>query len=228
MKKHILKLFAVLLCLVCTLSASGIAAYAIDPIALDKDVSLTVTFESGGVCVPNGEFSLYRVADTDEWAHFTASGDFSGYMGTINGFETAEDWDAAAEALVRFAADNKIMPLQKKSTADDGTVTFSDGLKPGLYLVTCAETVFKGYTYTALPALVCLPGRDDSSDALQYDVQVIAKAGGVLNPTPPPPEPPEDLPQTGMLWWPVPVLLVCGLLSVVIGVTRRRSSENEA
>lgn len=30
------------------------------------------------------------------------------------------------------------------------------------------------------------------------------------------------LPQTGMLWWPVPVLLAAGLLCVVIGLARRR------
>lgn len=41
--------------------------------------------------------------------------------------------------------------------------------------------------------------------------------------------PPEDpkLPQTGMLWWPVPVLLFAGLVLVLIGTIRRRGSYNE-
>ena len=36
------------------------------------------------------------------------------------------------------------------------------------------------------------------------------------------------LPQTGQLWWPVPVLLAAGLLFVVIGLIRRRGIRDEA
>ncbi|MCI8698029.1 MAG: hypothetical protein HFF29_02820 [Oscillospiraceae bacterium] len=32
-----------------------------------------------------------------------------------------------------------------------------------------------------------------------------------------------DLPQTGMLWWPVPVLAIAGLMLIVIGIVRRRT-----
>ena len=35
------------------------------------------------------------------------------------------------------------------------------------------------------------------------------------------------LPQTGQLWWPVPVLLAAGLLFVVIGLIRRRGAHHE-
>lgn len=37
-----------------------------------------------------------------------------------------------------------------------------------------------------------------------------------------PSKPDTSLPQTGQLWWPVPVLLAVGLLFVVIGLIRRR------
>lgn len=36
-----------------------------------------------------------------------------------------------------------------------------------------------------------------------------------------------DLPQTGQLWWPVPVLLAVGLLMLVIGLLRRRGAKHE-
>lgn len=44
--------------------------------------------------------------------------------------------------------------------------------------------------------------------------------------------PPEEggggkLPQTGMLWWPVPALLGCGLICVIIGMLRRRKESDE-
>lgn len=51
------------------------------------------------------------------------------------------------------------------------------------------------------------------------------------NPTPPTtpttPGKPGKLPQTGQLWWPVPVLLCGGLLCLVIGLIRRRGARHE-
>lgn len=38
---------------------------------------------------------------------------------------------------------------------------------------------------------------------------------------------PQKLPQTGMLWWPIPVLAAVGLLFVVIGFAKRRRSKSE-
>lgn len=45
--------------------------------------------------------------------------------------------------------------------------------------------------------------------------------------TPGKPGTPEKLPQTGMLWWPIPVLAAVGLLFVIIGISRRRRSKSE-
>lgn len=38
---------------------------------------------------------------------------------------------------------------------------------------------------------------------------------------------PEELPQTGQLWWPVPVLLTAGLFFVLLGLLRRRGENHE-
>lgn len=43
----------------------------------------------------------------------------------------------------------------------------------------------------------------------------------------PPKQGKPTLPQTGQLWWPVPVLFASGLLFVVIGLLRRRGSRHE-
>ena len=43
-------------------------------------------------------------------------------------------------------------------------------------------------------------------------------------PTPPPQPGKPSLPQTGQLWWPVPVLIAVGMLLVVIGLVRRRGT----
>lgn len=47
---------------------------------------------------------------------------------------------------------------------------------------------------------------------------------GPDNPTP---TQPDKLPQTGQLWWPVPLLIFAGLLFIVIGLLRRRGNTNE-
>lgn len=44
-------------------------------------------------------------------------------------------------------------------------------------------------------------------------------------PTPSDETPKKRLPQTGQLWWPVPILLVAGLLFIVIGVVRYRGDK---
>lgn len=46
------------------------------------------------------------------------------------------------------------------------------------------------------------------------------------SPSPTPPTPP-SLPQTGLLWWPVLLLAVAGLLCIVIGLLRRKNAKSE-
>lgn len=47
-------------------------------------------------------------------------------------------------------------------------------------------------------------------------------------PPPPPTEPPPDLPQTGQLNWPIPVLIFVGLFLVLVGILLRRGSGYES
>lgn len=38
---------------------------------------------------------------------------------------------------------------------------------------------------------------------------------------------PESLPQTGMLWWPVPILAVAGIICIIVAIARHRKSSHE-
>lgn len=38
---------------------------------------------------------------------------------------------------------------------------------------------------------------------------------------------PETLPQTGMLWWPVPILAAVGIICIIVGIARRKESNHE-
>ena len=42
-----------------------------------------------------------------------------------------------------------------------------------------------------------------------------------------PDEPEPNLPQTGQLWWPVPLLICAGLLFVIVGLVRRRGIDDD-
>jgi len=44
---------------------------------------------------------------------------------------------------------------------------------------------------------------------------------------PPPSPPPDKLPQTGQLWWPVPVLALAGVAMLIVGIVLRRKSEKQ-
>lgn len=45
---------------------------------------------------------------------------------------------------------------------------------------------------------------------------------------PPPPTKPEDTPQTGVLWWPMPVLMIAGVVFIALGIKLRRGENYEA
>ncbi len=227
MKKRII---SVILCLVCLMAGLSLNVFAIDLIDVDRNVSVSVTYKVGETLVRGAEFSIFRVADTDEWAQFTLCGEFAGYSGKINGLVTAAEWDNAASQICSYAESKKITPLYTAVTDENGVVTFRNGLKPGLYLLTSTETKYNDKFYNSLPCLMILPGRSVESDDLIYDdIKINVKAGDVIDIPDNPPKPPKPpkIPQTGMLWWPVPVLLIGGLLFIIIGLLRRRNGKNE-
>ena len=65
---------------------------------------------------------------------------------------------------------------------------------------------------------------------LAPDIQQIGNTFFVTNTCDRPPEPVKPgspaLPQTGQLWWPVPVLIALGLLFILIGLIRRRGARD--
>ena len=71
---------------------------------------------------------------------------------------------------------------------------------------------------------------EESSALPRYSVRV-AQSGGkftVVNTYGPPETPPgEILPQTGQLWWPIPVLLCAGLLFIVLGLYTGKRNDDE-
>ena len=104
-----------------------------------------------------------------------------------------------------------------------------DSLAPGLYVISQPKAA-DGYEPVA-PFLVTVPFKGEDGK-LQYDVDARPKVEKARKstPTPTPPvtkTPPPKLPQTGQLWWPVPLLVIAGLLFILAGWRRKRADSGK-
>lgn len=218
-----------LLCLMLVLSLLPVQGYAIDPIDLDREVSMAVTYQYGDVKLTGAKFDIYRVADMDRFAVFTPGGDFAGDGHSIKNLEEVQEWDELAQELADYVQSNaSVQPLRTGSIGTDGACRF-ESLTAGLYLVVGHELKIDKTTYTCNPFLISLPNREDNAEEWTYDnVSVKPKAG---EPSTEPMVSPDELPylpDTGMLWWPVPVLISAGLLLILVGLMRRKGTRHEA
>ena len=132
----------------------------------------------------------------------------------------------------RKSVESKLTPVTAlpQKVGEDGKVTFSS-LPFGLYLAV-QKTAPAGYGKTE-PFLVSLPYLYEGE--YQYDVASQPKTDlereVPTKPTSPATNPTfpggKKLPQTGQLWWPVPVLACGGLGCIVVGLFRRRRAGDE-
>lgn len=101
--------------------------------------------------------------------------------------------------------------------------------EPGTYIYTVSEKndAVKGYTYdSTIYTVTCYVTAEEdgmSAKATIKNDKGISVRSIVFNNK----YSDGKLPQTGLLWWPVPVLLAAGLLFVLMGAMRRRNSKNE-
>ena len=227
MRKYLRSLLALLLLLELPLSA---AAHPVPDAQKDGQCSITVTMTYRGKALPGGTLALYKVGDVaEEDGNYSfvpveaIRGDFAQF-GDIQSPELAGKLAKLEKQLTPVTAD----PV---TVGKDGTATFSN-LTFGLYLVV-QKTAPAGYGKTE-PFLVSLPYLYEGE--YQYDVTSQPKTDlereEPTKPTSPPTKPTPSsgggkLPQTGQLWWPVPVLTCGGLGCIVVGRFRRRRDGDE-
>lgn len=225
MKKSILSILLVLAVLA-GLPASA-SAHAVPEEG--KTGSITVSMVYAEKPLSGGELTLYRVGDVaqDNGSYiFVPTNSLSGWNGSFGDLENA---DQLAKDLAKYVSEKKLTGT-RKTIDKDGNAKFDNGgkgLQQGLYLV--VQTVPANGFQSISPFLVSLPYFD--GEVYIYDINAQAKneLEAVVKPT----EPTNGgssggkLPQTGQLWWPVPVLTAAGLLCIVAGLLRRRGNRNE-
>ena len=227
MRKRLRSLLALLLLLSLPLSA---AAHPVPDERKDGHCSITVTMTYQEKALPGGTLALYKVGDVEEedgnysFVPVAAIREDLAQFGDIQSPELAGKLSKLEDKLP------PVTPLPQK-VEENGKVTFLE-LPFGLYLVV-QKTAPAGYGKTE-PFLVSLPYLEEGE--YQYDVASQPKTDlerdVTTEPTTSPTTKPAassggKLPQTGQLWWPVPVLACGGLGCIVVGLIRKRRAGDE-
>ncbi len=222
MKSKKTMLMALILCaaLICSLSVSASAKDVPD---IGRRCSLTIHMKYGNTVLKGGSLSIYRVGRIAE-----NNGDYSfaptdAFAASGENFQDLKTNAETARRLESYVTKAGIAPLASKTIGNNGQAVFSD-LDTGLYLV-IQDKATPGYEVID-PFLVSLPYLENG--AYRYDLTAEPKTEP---PQPTETEPSEtttpDIPQTGQLWWPVPMLAFAGLLFVTGGVMMTRGKHEE-
>ncbi len=217
-------LWALALALMCVFGLC-VTAYAHDVPDLSRLGSITITTRKGETVISGGTLTIYQVGavvENDGNYSFQPTGDF------VSCGESFENLENTADMAVRLAEiASRVRGIATKQIGQDGAVKF-ENLPVGLYLIVQHQAA-PGYAKLT-PFLVSLPYMKDG----KYEYDLFANPKSDLErepePTPPPATKPDPvLPQTGQLWWPVPLLAVAGMACFAIGwvLSARKGKRNE-
>lgn len=188
-----------------------------------EDCSIEVIVRYNGEDLDGGTLTLIRIAHVEE-----EDGNFY-FVQEITGDRLEDVASAEARAaIIDFYNENKTLHDfdVKTEKVEAGKALFTD-LPTGLYLIIQEKAAY-GYSHLE-PFLISVPYMVDGQ--YQYNVTAAAKSSLEKEPEPtdPPPTVPEDpnLPQTGQLNWPIPLLAVSGLVLFVIGWILRFGKKRE-
>lgn len=186
------------------------------------------------VLLTGGEVTVYKVSDAleddgNKYFNPKTSGQFQALANktTEDGQKIAairtissEELTKQNAALAKILAANRSGITGTTAKISKGSVTVGNMI-PGLYLMVMTKTSPEKAEFA--PFLFTLPDPEGN-----YQVKASPKPSVKKTETEKPPEkkPSKKLPQTGQLWWPVPVLILAGLLLVILGwVCRRKAGE---
>ena len=118
------------------------------------------------------------------------------------------------------------LPARTVQVGEDGKAKVED-LPMGVWLVS-QVVPFDGYM-AMLPALISIPLMDEDGQWI-FDVKAMPKLEPLVSETTVPTTettPPPDLPPTGQVNWPIPLLVVGGLFLILLGFCLRKDKRHE-
>lgn len=197
--------------------------FAAGPINMDRTGSIIVLMEYNDDAVSGGTLTLYHVAELF-WSDDQYVFEFTQPFEDCNLSLTELDNQEIAFEYSEFVIDHSILGITKRIDMD-GQAEFED-LPLGLYLIV-QEDAAAGY-FPITPFLISVPM--NSEGEWIYDVDATPKIDIEREPTPEEPPLPSDIPQTGQLKWPVPVLAISGVVFFALGWVlcfRRKNKRDE-
>ncbi len=192
---------------------------------LSRRGSITITTRMGDTLITGGSLTLYHAGEAVEEDGnflFRPTEAFASCKERLDDLEN----NAALAARLRDYVKKEKLTGQKETINSKGKAVFED-LAPGVYLIV-QEEPSPGYAKLD-PFLISLPYLEDGEYV--YDISANPKTDFEEEPTEPPTTEPKDpaIPQTGQLWWPVPLLACAGLALFALGmVLNRRNGTDEA
>lgn len=202
-------------------------AFTVNAFATEEDVvtmpdltqkgSLTFTMDVDGVPLNSGNLNLYYVATIDRASEKVYDFKLLDVLVAEGAtLDTTDLYDGVqAQRLLECA--HNAFEMYRSNPIKDGKVRFTD-LETGLYLVWQGpEDASEGYDAIA-PFLISVPKWQYGKYSLHVDADPkVPFKTEPPPPPPPPPTPPPNLPQTGQLNWPVPVMAILGAVLVILG-----------
>lgn len=208
------------------------AAGSIDP---EREVSLTISYQQDETPLTGAQFDIYLVAVMDECGELTPTDDFAQFDVQMRG-KNDEEWKTLASSLEDYILRENLLPADSGKTDSRGLLTFparQQKLQHGLYLVLGHRHSQGGYQYGASSLQVLLPGPDIEANDWIYNVTAYPKYDYTNEGRGEEPDrpvhllPSGKLPQTGQLWWPVPILFAVGVFLLVSGLICQRNRNYE-
>ena len=168
------RIVPLLLVMMLLLSTPAFAAGSID---LNREVTLTISYQDRGTPLVGANFSIYLVATVDETGELTTTDSFKQFNVDIRGKNDAA-WRTLASTLEGYVLRDNVAPTDSGKTNADGILYFPTGSKkltPGLYLVLGDRITQGGFRYDPMPFMVMLPTQDTDKNEWLYDVIVNPK-----------------------------------------------------
>lgn len=208
------RIFVFLLALI-VLSAMLVQASATHPVPdLSKNGSLTFDMHLNGALLDNGNLNLYKVGEIAE-----NNGDY--FFQLIDGRAITQekqiDENLASEMLTLA---KELLSTKLTTPIKDGKAVFTD-LAVGLYVVWQNDEDATKDLMPIRPFLISVPRFENG----RYELNVQASPKSAPEPLPadptqptqPPSPPEEELPLTGQLTWPIPLLAMAGTMIFAFG-----------
>lgn len=230
MLKNKLNIATLFIVVILIISLTNTTAFANALPDLSIKGTLTVSMKKDGKAVPGGEFEIYHIADisiADGSCKYTFTKEFKDCRLSVDTIES----DEFVSEMERYIKSNKISGIRE--SADNNGIARFDQLEAGIYFVMQNEAA-KGYS-KANSFTVSLPVLEDGKYIYTVNANPKFSFSGAeentqtTTPTTVKPSKPTDtnLPKTGQLNLPVPILTASGICLFVLGVIIRYSGRKE-